>query len=101
MSFSDVRGNRRRRPDHLIGEAGADTFKFNDDFGIDTIVDFGGAAVADRVDLSQVTNIVDYSDLTANHLATDNGHAVIVDGADKILLPGTSVSSLSSADFVF
>lgn len=94
--------------DLLIGRTGDDTFVFADNFGSDTISDFSGAD-GEKIDLSDVSAITDFADLTNQHIRTDatTGFAEIHAGADKILLNGYTVSDigaglvLSETDFLF
>ena len=75
--------------DFLVGNGGADRFVFTDGFGNDTIKDFA-AANTEKIDLSGVSAITGFADLTHHHLATDagTGFAMIVDGDSSILLKG-------------
>lgn len=92
--------------DVLYGGPGGDNFVFADRFGQDTIVGFE-AFNSEQIDLSDVTNIVDFGDLVANHLVNSGGEAMIVDGVHSILLEGVSFSDVgvgqlySAGDFVF
>lgn len=94
--------------DTLIGGPGADSFRFADGFGHDTVYDFS-AWNKEVIDLSGVSAITSFSELVNNHLATDadTGFAMIVDGTDTILLDGVTVAQIgdglaySQADFIF
>ena len=70
-------------------------FVFANNFGHDTISDFSGLN-DEHVDLSAVTGIADFSDLVAHHLQTDagTGFALIVDGANSILLEGITIADI-------
>ena len=87
--------------DTLVGEGGMDTFVFADGFGDDRINDFNALSSLERIDLSMVSAIVDFNDLTANHLITSGPDALIIDGANSISLVGVSVSDLGADDFIF
>jgi Ca2+-binding RTX toxin-like protein len=84
--------------DTITGGAGADVYIFEDGFGNDSIIDFDDF---DNINLSAVTNIVDYTDLYDNHLTDVAGNAVISDGADTITLIGVSTNDLFANDFEF
>ena len=79
--------------DFLSGGEWADTFIFEDGFGTDTIGDFSRNNL-EKIDLSAVTNITDYNDMIANHLADEGGFAKIVDGSNSILLDGIAYTDL-------
>ncbi|MCP9481141.1 hypothetical protein NNA36_04120 [Shimia sp. CNT1-13L.2] len=92
--------------DTLEGGLGDDVFVFGDGFGQDEVIDFD-AVDGEKIDLSGVTNIVDFNDLVGAHLVDVGGTAQIVDGADTILLVGVSFADVgvgkdySDADFIF
>ncbi len=97
--------------DILSGGSAPDTFIFADGFGVDRITDFftdqRAAAISlsnggDRIDLSAVSAITGFADLSSNHLSADSsGNAVISVGADRIVLEGIAVTDLSANDFLF
>jgi Ca2+-binding RTX toxin-like protein len=88
--------------DIMTGGAGSDDFIFEDGFGIDGIIDFNAFDGGEDINLSAVTEIVDYTDLTANHLtANASGAAVIFDGANTITLTGVLITDLDVTDFIF
>jgi len=72
-----------------------------DDFGNDRIEDF--TLRWDRLDLSGVTDITDWADLSASHLALGpSGNVVIAASSGSIELVGvTSVAQLDAGDFIF
>ena len=86
--------------DTLTGNEGADTFVFGSGHGDDTITDF--TVDTDRIDLTGLTGITQFSDLTISDDA--NGNAVIdlsAQGGGSITLTGVSTSELDADDFVF
>ncbi len=86
--------------DTLYGNGDADFFIFNDDYGTDAIKDFENGS--DIVSLGAVTNIVDYADLTANHLTYNGaGDAVITDGTNVLTVEGLTAALLDATDFTF
>jgi hypothetical protein len=83
------------------GGQDADLFVFSDGDGHDRIVGFDVAA--DRIDLSGVTNIADYADLVAGHMA-DNGTDTTItygDSEDVITLTGVRAEDLDEGNFAF
>ncbi len=86
--------------DTLTGNEGADTFVFGSGHGSDTITDF--TVDTDRIDLTGLTGITQFSDLSISDDA--NGNAVIdlsSQGGGSITLTGVSTSDLDADDFVF
>ncbi len=56
----------------------------------------------DRIDLSNMGAITDFTDLQTNHLSEVNGNAVISIGPnDFTILVGVSSNALTSDDFIF
>jgi Ca2+-binding RTX toxin-like protein len=88
--------------DRLQGDFNADQFVFQNGFGRDVITDFEATNDFERIDLSNVSSITGFGDLSANHLRQQNANAVIdaLDG-NVITLLGVSVRDLDAADFVF
>ena len=95
--------------DYLSGGATIDTVAFSDGFGHDTASGFSANDHED-IDLSDVSAITGFHDLTTHHLAADNdtGFAMITDGtSNTILLVGFTVDDfgaakpISGADFIF
>ncbi len=94
--------------DLLVGNGGADRFQFSDGFGHDTITGFA-AANTEKIDLSGVSAITSFADLTNHHLMTDGvtGFAEIFAGNNTILLKGFTESdfgaghAITGADFIF
>lgn len=88
--------------DKLYGDGGADRFIFSGKFGDDTIFDFDTAGTKERIDLSSVSPIRNFRDLSNNHLSEVSGSAVIDDGnGNTITLDGVAMSDLSANDFLF
>ncbi|MFA3918480.1 LamG-like jellyroll fold domain-containing protein [Ruegeria hyattellae] len=82
--------------DTLQGGAGADVVIFSG--GVDQVIDFGPG---DRIDLSGVSSITDFSDLQASHL-TGPIDALISDGAgNSMTLLGVGSAELEASDFIF
>lgn len=92
--------------DTLYGGAGGDVFVFANGWGDDEIVGFE-AFNSEDIDLSGVTNIVDFDDLVNSHLVNSGGTAMIVDGSNSILLTGVNYADVgvglaySGGDFIF
>ncbi len=88
--------------DTLAGNFNADTFVFLDGHGTDTITDFEATNDFERIDLSGVSNIVDFADLMANHV-TDLGDDVLIDNdaGDTISLQNVDYDDLDPYDFLF
>jgi Ca2+-binding RTX toxin-like protein len=84
--------------DSLTGGADADLFVFRTGDGHDTITDF---AAADKIDLSGVKGIQNFSDLKQNHIEEASDHITIVAGSDQIVLDGVAKSDLSHDQFIF
>lgn len=88
--------------DILVGGAGNDTFVFTDRFGNDTVKDFEVSGVVDQIDLSGVSSIDDFDDLTENHLVEADQGAVIADAeGNSIQLIGVNKNDLDQNDFIF
>ncbi|MDB5525655.1 MAG: hemolysin-like calcium-binding protein [Rhizobium sp.] len=87
--------------DSLTGNGGADTFVFASGDGDDTVEDFD-AAENDVIDLSAVTQITDFSDLSANHM-DQVGSDVVIDNeaGDTITLKDVAIADLTAGRFLF
>ena len=85
--------------DKLIGGAGDDTFVFAAGHGNDTIKDFTDGE--DLIDLTQITSITGFGDLTI----TADGTATVIDlsnyGGGEIRLENVAVADLDAGDFNF
>lgn len=87
--------------DILTGGISNDVFIFEDDFGNDIITDFSISNNED-IDLSAVSGIVNFADLTANHMTQVGSDVVIDDGAgNTITIENFTVNDLGSGDFLF
>jgi Ca2+-binding RTX toxin-like protein len=87
---------------HLYGGRGADVFKFRDGASTNTIHDFQTGTLGEKIDLSQISGIQSYSDLTQNHLGSAGNAARITDGAGFVLtIAGIEPAKLSADDFMF
>ena len=85
--------------DTLIGGEGADTFVFAAGHGTDTIRDFTDGE--DTIDLSAITGITDFENLTI----TAEGNATVIDltahGGSTIRLENFDSDNLDAEDFIF
>ncbi|MDJ0630833.1 MAG: M10 family metallopeptidase [Rhodobacter sp.] len=90
--------------DRLYGGPGDDRFVFADGFGDDRLMDFDTVAL-EKIDLSAVTAIVSYADLTdpgAGHLYQSGVNSVIDDLAgNTILILGVAPGDLTADHFLF
>ena len=88
--------------DRLEGGVQADRFIFDGAFGNDTITDFAATNDSERIDLTGVDAISDFTDLMDNHMNQVGADVVIDDGlGNTITLLGITLSDLDAADFVF
>lgn len=87
------------KADVLTGGADDDIFKFHDLEGQDTITDFTQGE--DVIDLSGVSVIVDFADLTASHLSDGATGAEITAKGHTITVDGVFAADLTDADFLF
>ncbi len=81
------------------GGRGADTFIFESFDGDDTIWRFKPGK--DKIDLSAVTDIVDWADLLANHIATSGSDLLITAGTDSIRIDSLALGEIAAGDFIF
>lgn len=88
--------------DRLYGGLGADTFRFADGSGTDRIFGFAALNDLEKIDLSAVTEITDFTDLVDNHMS-QVGLDVVIDatGGNVITLVGTQIGNLDALDFLF
>ena len=88
--------------DTLFGSINADVFVFEDGHGDDQIADFHANNDSEKIDLSSVTAITDFSDLMDNHITQTGGNVVIDTGSgNSITLIGVNLADLDTADFMF
>ena len=87
--------------DTLTGDFNADTFVFADGFGTDLITDFAATNLFERIDLTGVSAIDSWADLSANHIVQDGADIRITAGPDTLTLAGVAFADLDPGDFVF
>jgi Ca2+-binding RTX toxin-like protein len=80
--------------DLMTGGQGNDIFRFGDNFGNDTITDFGGK---DKIDLSMMHGITGLSDIGITYYAN---YTMITIGDDTIKLQGVK-QGIDAGDFIF
>ncbi|WP_137136545.1 calcium-binding protein [Rhizobium sp. FKY42] len=86
--------------DFIIGDAGSDVFVLNTGDGEDWINDF--EVGVDKIDLSSITSIVGFSDLTATAAEWVAGSTwLYTDVNNYVRLEGVALSSLQANDFIF
>jgi len=84
--------------DRLWGGVGADTFVFEDGFGLDRIFDF--EIKVDKIDLSALSSVEDFAEVSA--LTTQNKkHTLIELDEGVIVLRGFEMTALDENDFLF
>jgi Ca2+-binding RTX toxin-like protein len=86
--------------DFMIGEAGSDVFVLHTGDGEDWINDF--EVGVDKIDLSAITSISGFSELTANAAEWVAGSTwLYTDPNNYVRLEGVSLASLQASDFIF
>ncbi|MCY4361383.1 MAG: hypothetical protein OXE42_04230 [Gammaproteobacteria bacterium] len=83
--------------DDLIGGLGADTFKFSSGDGEDVIEDF--IPGEDKIDLSSISSIDDFSDLEDSITERTNSVEIELPGRGELIVEGAS--SVDEDDFIF
>ncbi|MCB1518101.1 MAG: hypothetical protein KDJ19_10865 [Hyphomicrobiaceae bacterium] len=90
-----------RGKDELTGNSGFDEFRFTNNWGVDTILDFSKNNNED-INLHAVSAIKNFADLKANHLGKNkDGDAVISVGNNKIIIENIKMNDLDAGDFIF
>ena len=93
--------NGGRGSDVLSGGSGTDVFVFNDLSGSDRILDFG-AFEGDRIDLSRVSDVTNFFDVSIRFSERNNPDAVqVIAGDVTITVEGVGRDQLSETDFIF
>lgn len=88
--------------DLLVGGGGADQFVFADGFGADRVRGFNATNNREDIDLSEVSAINSFRDLSNNHMEQDGRHVRIDAGdGDVITLLNTDMGDLGNGDFLF
>jgi Ca2+-binding RTX toxin-like protein len=85
--------------DVLTGGKGADMFVFKTGFGADTVTDFGNGG--DRIDLSDLNGVTNFSDLMQHHVKVSGDDLLIQAGSDTLTLLNTEKFDLDASDFLF
>ncbi|MDB2437672.1 calcium-binding protein, partial [Hellea sp.] len=85
----------------ITGGAGDDSFVFSSSWGQDTITDFDALSDFETIDLSGVSNIDNFADLLANHVAQVGADVVITDQGNTLTLTGVNLADLDANDFNF
>lgn len=90
--------------DLLWGQTGTDIFKFGNKNGMDDIKDFS-LTDGDRIDLSGISAITDYTDLMSNHFfsyqGTGEAYIKISKGNDILILGVDAADLMSEGSFIF
>ena len=87
----------------MYGQAGNDTFVFDNDFGNDVIFGFEAKNNLEKIDLSAVVSIVDFADLRDHHMNQVGADVVIDDlEGNTITLAGITIADLLEGNnFIF
>jgi Ca2+-binding RTX toxin-like protein len=89
--------------DKLTGGKGNDIFVFSTGFDKDTVLDFDAKnAGDDRIDLSGLRSVSNFTDLKQHHMQQKGGDVVIDGGAGDVLtLKDVDIGDLAKGDFIF
>ena len=87
--------------DTYLGGTGDDTFVFQNGLGAETVLDFDALNDNEKIDLVNVTDITDFTDLFNNHLSISGSDSLITVGAGTITLLGVAAGNLDANDFIF
>lgn len=88
--------------DTMQGNFNADRFVFANGHGNDVIQDFDANNDFEKIDLSAVSAIVNFSDLIVNHSSQVGGNVLIdTGGGNSITLNGVTLADLDAVDFIF
>ncbi len=89
--------------DLLLGYLGNDIFVFSDGFGNDTILDFEATNNAEKIDLSGLSAVADYSVLTSGGRMSQIGADVVIDDGigNTLTLQNVLLADLDQHDFIF
>ncbi len=91
--------------DTLTGGAASDCFKFTGNFGCDVITDFASTDELEKIDLSEVSGLTSFADLTdptSPHMFMDGADVIIDDFANNtIRIVGVSLADMDATDFMF
>jgi hypothetical protein len=85
----------------LTGGNGADVFVYATSHDTDTIADFSKTQ-GDKIDLSGLTGINNFTELSTGHMTQNGSDTEISDGSGNILvLKGVTMSDLTATQFEF
>ena len=85
--------------DVMTGGADDDVFVFATGYGRDAITDFETGV--DKIDLTNLKAIVDFTDLIDNHTRQTADGLLIFAGKDRLLIEGITSDGLAETDLVF
>ncbi|MBK8458525.1 MAG: hypothetical protein IPL47_16560 [Phyllobacteriaceae bacterium] len=85
--------------DYMLGGSEFDTFRFDDSHGVDYIYDWQDGT--DRIDLSLVTGIDDFTDLTINSAYAASNWYGVGYGSGTVWVQTGGVGSIETSDFIY